>query len=237
LNSARVHEPLTFRRYVSGTEVAAYFDLDGTLLDASSEKTLTGVLLKRRPWRFPLTISMWSIRCLGSLLIGRTWYDSARNRGHFTLSSWKELNLMAEQIVETQLAKKVPQESIDRIAWHKEQGHRVVIVSATIVPMAEAMGRILDVDTVHASGPTTRVGRLSGSEKGWKVPRNRGKIPIVQKDAEENGHVLSKCWAYGNSHADIHFMTICGNAMAVNPDAKLSKRADQEGWEKVSWKV
>jgi len=237
LNSARVHEPLTLRRYVSSVEVAAYFDLDGTLLDASSEKTLMGVLLKRRPWRFPLTVSMWSMRCIGSLLIGRTWYDSARNRGHFTFSSWKELEAMAEEIVNNKLANKVPQESIDRIAWHKEQGHRIVIVSATIAPMAEAMGRFLGADTVHASGPLSRTGRLSGSEKGWKVPRNKGKISIVKKDAEENGHDLSKCWAYGNSHADIHFMTICGNAMAVNPDSGLSKRADQEGWEKVSWKI
>ena len=32
-----------------GQKVAAYFDLDGTLLNASSEKTLTGVLARRRP--------------------------------------------------------------------------------------------------------------------------------------------------------------------------------------------
>jgi hypothetical protein len=76
---------------VSGTDVAAYFDLDGTLLDASSEKTLTATLLKKRPWRLPITMSMWTLRCLGSLMTGRTWYDSARNRGHFTLSTWKEL--------------------------------------------------------------------------------------------------------------------------------------------------
>ena len=30
-------------------KVAAYFDLDGTLLDSSSEKTLTAELAKRRP--------------------------------------------------------------------------------------------------------------------------------------------------------------------------------------------
>ena len=32
---------------MEGTEVAAYFDLDGTLLDASSEKTLTAYLTKK----------------------------------------------------------------------------------------------------------------------------------------------------------------------------------------------
>ena len=227
----------TFRRYVSQGKVAAYFDLDGTLLDASSEKTLTGALLKRRPWRLPITLSMWSLRCIGNLIRGRTWYDSARNRGHFTLSSWNEIEKLSEELVESTLSKKVPQESFDRIDWHKQQGHRIVIVSATISPMAEAMGRFLGVDAVHACGPEERTGRLSGSEKGWKLPRNKGKIAIVQHDAKENEHNLSECWGYGNSHADSHFMAICGNAVAVNADSRLAKIAEREGWQKQVWKM
>lgn len=227
----------SLRRYVSKGKVAAYFDLDGTLLDASSEKTLTGELLKRKPWRIPITLSMWSIRCIGNLLRGRTWYDSARNRGHFTLSSWEEIEKLSKELVESNLSKKVPKESFERLDWHKQQGHRTVIVSATISPMAEAMAEFLGVDAVHACGPEKRAGRLSGSEKGWKLPRNRGKIAIVQKDAEENGHELSQCWGYGNSHADSHFMAICGNAVAINPDSRLTKIAEKEGWEKQEWKM
>ena len=234
---ARLLERAASRRLVSTTKVAAYFDLDGTLLDASSEKTLTGHLLKRRPWRFPLTMTMWSLRCIGSLMIGRTWYDSARNRGHFTMSSWKELESLSQELVDNLLSKKVPAESIERIEWHKNQGHRVVIISATIAPMAEAMGKFLGADHVYACGPENRTGRLSGSEKGWLVPRNHGKVPIVEKDAEENGHDLNRCWGYGNSHADGHFMEICGNAMAVNPDSRLAARADANGWEKVVWRM
>ena len=227
----------SLRRYVSKGKVAAYFDLDGTLLDASSEKTLTGELLKRKPWRIPITLSMWSIRCIGNLLRGRTWYDSARNRGHFTLSSWEEIEKLSKELVESNLSKKVPQESFERLDWHKQQGHRTVIVSATISPMAEAMAEFLGAAAVHACGPEKRAGRLSGSEKGWKLPRNRGKIAIVQKDAEENGHELSQCWGYGNSHADSHFMAICGNAVAINPDSRLTKIAEKEGWEKQEWKM
>jgi len=222
---------------VSGTDVAAYFDLDGTLLDASSEKTLTATLLKKRPWRLPITMSMWTLRCLGSLMIGRSCYDSARNRGHFTLSTWKELETLSKQIVKDNLSKKVPQQSIDRIAWHKQQGHRVVIISATIAPMAEAMSEFLGADEVYGCGPDIRQGRLSGSEKDWLVPRNKGKINIVKNDAAKNHHDLTKCWGYGNSHADGHFMELCGNAMAVNPDARLAKQAEAKDWEQVAWKM
>ena len=44
-----------------GQKVAAYFDLDGTLLNASSEKTLTGVLARRRPWRIPHATIAWTL--------------------------------------------------------------------------------------------------------------------------------------------------------------------------------
>ncbi len=65
--------------------VTAYFDLDGTLLDASSEKSLTAMLSRRRPWRIPLGATMWSLGFLGNLLRGRSIYDAARNRGHLAL--------------------------------------------------------------------------------------------------------------------------------------------------------
>ena len=68
-------------------KVAAYFDLDGTLLDSSSEKTLTVDLAKRRPWRIPVGTVMWTLGLFGNLLRGRSLYDAARNRGHFALAS------------------------------------------------------------------------------------------------------------------------------------------------------
>ena len=61
--------------------VTAYFDLDGTLLDASSEKTLTGMLSRRRPWRIPIGATMWCLGFFGNLIRGRSIYDAARNRG------------------------------------------------------------------------------------------------------------------------------------------------------------
>ena len=75
-------------RIMTGT-VAAYFDLDGTLLDASSEKTLATELAKRRPWRIPVGAVSWTLGFLGNLLRGRAFYDAARNRGHFSLASWQ----------------------------------------------------------------------------------------------------------------------------------------------------
>jgi len=215
--------------------VAAYFDLDGTLLNASSEKTLTAHLSRRHPWRIPWGALAWTTGFITNLLRGRAVYDAARNRGHLSLASWDRLTKYADHLAEHRLRDCVPQEAWDRLAWHRDQGHRLVLVTATVAPMAEAMGRVLNMDAVYGCGPAERNGRLSGSEKGWSVPRRKGKVPVVQADALENGHTLSSCYGYGNTLADAWFMELCGHPIAVSPEGSLRRHAETKGWPIVEW--
>ena len=232
----RTHEGSLLAMHMSEEqEVAAYFDLDGTLLNASSEKTLTGVLAKRRPWRIPHATIAWSLGTVFGLLTGKSPYDALRNRGHLSLASWAILEKYSDEIAPTLLEPKVSQQAWEKIAWHRQQGHRLVLVTATVAPMAEAMGRILGMDEVYGCGPSNRSGILSGSERGWSVPRRKGKVPVVELDAKENGHDLSKCYGYGNTLADSWFMRKCGHAIAVNPEPSLRSYAQEKKWEIVEW--
>ncbi len=217
--------------------VTAYFDLDGTLLDASSEKTLTGLLSRRRPWRIPLGATMWSLGFVGNLLRGRSVYDAARNRGHLAMSNWETLRRYSAELVETKLSKRVSLEALERLDWHKQQDHRLVLVTATVMPMAQAMADYLGMDAVYGCGPKEMNGILSGSESGWSVPRRKGKVPIVQADAESVGHNLSDCWGYGNTHADSFFMEITGNPVAVNAEGRLKTIAKEKDWAQFEWRV
>ena len=217
------------------SEVAAYFDLDGTLLNASSEKTLTGVLAKRRPWRIPHATVAWVLGTTFALLTGKAPYDALRNRGHLSLASWKVLERYSDEIATSVLKAKISPGAWERLEWHRSQGHRLVLVTATVAPMAEAMARVLGMDEVYGCGPEVRTGMLSGSERGWSVPRRKGKVPVVEKDAQMNEHDLSKCYGYGNTLADSWFMRICGHAIAVNPESSLEKFANDHQWEIVHW--
>jgi phosphoserine phosphatase len=225
-----------YPRRMTGT-VAAYFDLDGTLLDASSEKTLTIELGKRRPWRIPVGAVSWSLGLVGNLLRGRAFYDAARNRGHFSFASWSVLEAYSSRLATEKLALHVSSEAKEKLAWHREQGHRLVLVTATIAPMAEAMADVLGMDAVYGCGPEHRTGMLSGSERTWSVPRRKGKVPVVEADAAENGHVLSECYGYGNTHADSWFMRITGNPVAINPEGPLRRLAEEQGWPMHEWRV
>ncbi len=219
------------------SRVAAYFDLDGTLLDSSSEKTLTAELAKRRPWRIPVGTVMWTLGLIGNLLRGRSFYDAARNRGHFALASWSVLEEYSDGIAKQKLHAKIPKEAHECLAWHRSQGHRCILVTATIAPMAEAMARVLGMDAVYGCGPDIRQGILSGSEFGWSVPRRKGKVPIVEQDAKDNNHDLAECYGYGNTMADTWFMQITGNPIAINPGVKMKKLAEERNWPIKEWKV
>jgi HAD superfamily phosphoserine phosphatase-like hydrolase len=205
------------------------------LLNASSEKTLTGVLAKRRPWRIPHATVAWVLGTTFALLTGKALYDALRNRGHLSLASWEVLERYSDEIATSVLKAKISPGAWERLEWHRSQGHRLVLVTATVAPMAEAMARVLGMDEVYGCGPEVRTGMLSGSERGWSVPRRKGKVPVVEKDAQMNGHDLSKCYGYGNTLADSWFMRICGHAIAVNPEPSLEKFANDHQWEIVHW--
>ena len=221
---------------MTGT-VAAYFDLDGTLLDASSEKTLLIDLAKRRPWRIPVGAVSWTLGLVGNLLRGRAFYDAARNRGHFSLASWEVLEAYSKRLAIEKLAPRVTDEAKAKLAWHREQGHRLVLVTATIAPMAEAMAEVLGMDAVYGCGPQQRTGIMSGSERGWSVPRRKGKVPVVEADALENAHDLALCYGYGNTLADSWFMRVTGHPVAINPEGSLRRLSEEKGWPMHQWRV
>ena len=153
------------------------------------------------------------------------------------LCRWELLRDLSKELVETKLSQQVSLEARDRLDWHREQGHRLVLVTATVMPMAQAMADELGMDAVYGCGPENMTGIMSGSEKGWSVPRRKGKVPVVQADAESLGHDLADCWGYGNTHADSFFMSITGNPVAVNAEGGLKSLAKQKEWTQFEWRV
>ncbi|HVC69673.1 MAG TPA: HAD-IB family hydrolase [Acidimicrobiales bacterium] len=97
----------------------------------------------------------------------------------------------------------------ERLEWHRVQGHRLVIVSASPDCYVNAVGRELGVDAVLATrlavGPD---GRLTGNYQGRNC-RGAEKIARVRRWMKEqtstNGSaaaVADVLWAYGNSDGD-----------------------------------
>ena len=48
--------------------------------------------------------------------------------------------------------------------------------------------------------------------------------------AEREGYDLAECTAYSDSHTDLPFLEVVGHPVAVNPDRRLRRIAQERGW-------
>ncbi len=218
---------------------AAYFDLDRTLLAVSSERRLFSRLVKHKGmlWRVRATLRQ-TLCAVGRMVRGYALYDAVRSHSYLRGISVDELSEIVKELVDQDLINHIPEVARERVEWHRERGDRIVIVSATLQSIAQRLGEHLEVDAVHAVElPSDNKNRFTGSERGGRIPRRRGKVSIVLDDAAEHEVDMSVSWGYGNSAADAWFMRLCGEAMAVNPDNRLRKEAAARGWSISTWEI
>jgi phosphatidylglycerophosphatase C len=100
-----------------------------------------------------------------------------------------------------------------RIAWHREEGHRLVIVSAALAVYLEPLGRRLEFDAVLATG--LEVGedaRLTGRLQGPNVRRGEKAVRLREWLRTSIGDRPWELWAYGDSVGDRELL-----AMAQHP--------------------
>jgi phosphoserine phosphatase len=62
-------------------------------------------------------------------------------------------------------------------------------------------------------------------------PFGQAKAVITRQMAEKYEIDLRKSYGYANSFSDVPFLDTVGHAIAVNPDNRLARHAEQHGWE------
>ena len=222
-----------------GSSVGAYFDLDGTIITCSSEGELAKRIYNSKSiFKKPILLSRWLLSSSFRLITGYSFYDAVRNRQYLAGTSWDSITKLSNEIAESHLSQHISSSALEQIEWHKSQGHRLVMVTATLWPLAKPIAEKLGFDEFYASDvPLTADNLVIGTEKGKQIPRRKGKIEVVISDAEKNGINLSESWGYGNSKADTYFMELCGNPITINPTKPMKKFSTKNNWDIKYWKV
>jgi phosphatidylglycerophosphatase C len=100
-----------------------------------------------------------------------------------------------------------------RIAWHRTEGHRLVIVSAALAVYLEPLGRGLGFDAVLATGLEVGPnGLLTGRLQGANVRRHEKAVRLREWLSGAVGERSWELWAYGDSAGDRELL-----AMAQHP--------------------
>ena len=118
------------------------------------------------------------------------------------------------------LARRVRPRMSERLQWHAGQGHRLVLVSASLAVYLEPFARLAGFHEVIATrlevGPE---GRLTGELDGANV---RGEEKARRLRELFGGPV--ELWAYGDSAGDRHMLELADHAFLVGRGGSTSPR-------------
>ena len=216
------------KRQEEGPHIAAFFDLDRTLIDDFSAKKF----LQSRVFSGKSTSKELFSQFATAMLY------SAGNRDFEVLTKVsalgikgikeKEFENLGKVVYEEHLADTIYPESRKLIASHLEKGHRVVIVSAATIYQIRPIANELQIKDVFCTEMEVKKGHFTGKieEMCW----GEGKAIAGKRFAKANKVDLSKSFFYTDSFDDYPLLEIVGNPCATNPDNRLSQIAFENGW-------
>ena len=214
-------------------EVAAFFDVDNTLMQGASIFHLARGLYRRRFFTSrEIASAAWKqakFRVVGSEdpddVADAQASALAFIEGHTVL----ELEQLGEEIFDEAMATRIWPGTRALAQLHLDQGQRVWLVTAAPIEIAGIIARRLGLTgalaTVaeHVDGVYT--GRLVGG-----MLHGPAKAEAVAALAEREGLDLARCSAYSDSANDLPMLTLVGQPCAINPDARLRAHARRQGW-------
>lgn len=228
--------PITGDRHRGNGRIAAFFDLDKTVIARSSTFVFSKTffdqgLISRR------TVLESSYAHFMFLLSGADHDQMERMRAHLTAmcAGWdvaQVQGIVAETLHEL-VDPLIYAEAVDLIADHRIRGHDVVIVSASgeevVAPIAEALG------ATHTAATRMEVadGKYTGEVEFYCY--GEGKVTAIEKLAAAEGYDLARSYAYSDSITDLPMLTAVGHPTAVNPDRALRREAMSRGWAVLSF--
>jgi phosphatidylglycerophosphatase C len=198
--------------------VVAAFDFDGTLTRGGSVWQFLVYLAGRS------RVARAGLRDLPELLVaaiaGGKANDVAKQALFTAVLAGRESETVARQANEFGLLhfrRRARPEILDRLRWHTEQGHRVVIVSASLELYLSGVAKELGVDgLICTQMQVGSDGKLTGRFEG---PNCRGaekarRLRVWIDDSVNTADKDTFVWAYGNSAGDLDMLS--GADLGVN---------------------
>lgn len=221
--------------------IAAFFDLDGTLIPHPSlEARFFWYALKSGQVR-PKSCAAWIARTLRlSASRPQAIYSAIRDAcssNKLWLAGISESSAVEWAQHQASTFKYFPA-AIERIRWHLEHSHRVFVVTGCPAPFAKpAIASCYQLDTFELCATELELGphsEFTGETRGAAV-YGREKARAVERLAARHDLDLNQSFAYANSFADRWVLAAIRHPFAINPDRKLSMLALDYGWPVVRW--
>ena len=209
--------------------VAAFFDVDGTLLSCQSGTLYIGFL--RRQGLMDLSDQL---RIYWAYLTYRLGVLNMRRLADVT-SRWLE-GREEREVVEhcrawyaTEVKNYFRSCVLDRVRTHRDKGHEVILLTGGTHYLNDLIAAELGIEHVLASRLEVIEGRFTGKPCG-PICYGSGKLAYAERFAEEHGVCLEDSYFYSDSITDLPMLRRVGKPVVVCPDPRLRREARARGW-------
>ncbi|ALM51220.1 HAD family hydrolase [Halomonas huangheensis] len=149
----------------------------------------------------------------------------------------QEVNAEVDACLDERVMSRLYPGGLQRLEWHRQQGHRTLIISASTAQLVAPLARRLGADDVLSTAlETAGSGEdryYTGRATGIRTFRD-GKLTAL--DAWLEGRKPRQSWGYSDSHNDLPLLEAVDEAWAIHPDPKLEVIARQRGWTMPNWR-
>jgi HAD superfamily hydrolase (TIGR01490 family) len=135
-------------------------------------------------------------------------------------------------------------DALSRVAWHAAQRHAIVLVTGTLAPLAHEAAVALTL-RLAARGLSASIGvcatRLEEVQDHWTgrilgdAMFGEAKARAVRGIGAAEGFDLNRSYAYGDTASDRWILAAVGRPAAVNPSPDLSRIARLHDWPVLFW--
>lgn len=210
----------------------ALFDFDGTLTRKDTTAPFFGYLLKRYPAALVELpkIAAW-LPAYGLGLISKERMKTIA-LSIVTHVPDAELAGVIQWFHDAEILPTYFRDALERVAWHRSQGHRLVLVSASLELYLQPAKRQLGFDQLIGTranldkNPHVLGNNCFGSEK---VKRLMEQDWFDQTDWPDS-------WAYSDHHSDLPLLMLAGHPVATTPTKALRTHAIREGWTIIDYR-
>lgn len=235
--------------------IAAFFDLDGTLLPPPSlEWRFLGYLLARGEIT-SARVARW-LAYFAKTILRDPHRAIAANKSYLAgikislVNDWED-SLAPPSSPQASLA--LFPAGLQRIAWHRAQGHRIFLITGTLAPLARMIARRISrqiqapievqATELESSPPSWHTHPSLCSSAEWTgqlaTPHmsSQAKSRALKSLAATHNLSLTQSFAYGDTSADLPMLESVGNPRAINPQSRLAQIAQKRNWPVFHWKL
>lgn len=207
----------------------AVFDIDGTLVHGRTTERAFAVWL----WRRRILRSRGLVAFVLFLLRYLPRYGrhvTKKNKAWLAGLPVTQIDAEAICFVREEVSQRLVLRVVERLSDHVAAGDRVILLSGTLDCVAAALAKQLGATECIGTTCKTDAG-IFGTEPPLRHPFAASKRELVDELCERYGVPRSAVTAYGDSWHDALLLGAVGVPVAVNPDKRLYRIAQENGWE------